>query len=106
MRYTVDFRSLYATVLDRWLGQAPSATTPSWPELRAARLPVTRDPPCGRLERIPQPRSLLRRSIPACGRRLVAPLLKYQEYSAVLLSGAALGTDCLARDVWRLRDAL
>jgi len=26
MRYTVDFRSLYATVLDRWLGQAPSAT--------------------------------------------------------------------------------
>jgi uncharacterized protein (DUF1501 family) len=26
MKYTVDFRSLYATVLDRWLGQAPTAT--------------------------------------------------------------------------------
>jgi uncharacterized protein (DUF1501 family) len=26
MRFTTDFRSLYATVLDRWLGQAPSAT--------------------------------------------------------------------------------
>ena len=26
MKFTVDFRSLYATVLDRWLGQAPSAT--------------------------------------------------------------------------------
>ena len=26
MKYTVDFRSLYSTVLDRWLGQAPSAT--------------------------------------------------------------------------------
>ena len=26
MKYTVDFRSLYATVLDRWLGQAPAAT--------------------------------------------------------------------------------
>jgi len=26
MKYTVDFRSLYATVLDRWLGQDPAAT--------------------------------------------------------------------------------
>ncbi|HYS10575.1 MAG TPA: DUF1501 domain-containing protein [Myxococcales bacterium] len=26
LKFTVDFRSLYATVLDRWLGQAPSAT--------------------------------------------------------------------------------
>jgi uncharacterized protein (DUF1501 family) len=26
MKFTVDFRSLYATVLDRWLGQATSAT--------------------------------------------------------------------------------
>jgi uncharacterized protein (DUF1501 family) len=26
MKYTVDFRSLYATVLDRWLGQAPGST--------------------------------------------------------------------------------
>jgi len=26
MRFTTDFRSLYATVLDRWLGQATSAT--------------------------------------------------------------------------------
>jgi len=26
MKYTLDFRSLYATVLDRWLGQAPTST--------------------------------------------------------------------------------
>jgi hypothetical protein len=26
MKYTVDFRSLYATVLDRWLRQDPAAT--------------------------------------------------------------------------------
>jgi len=26
VKYTVDFRSLYATVLDRWLGQDPAAT--------------------------------------------------------------------------------
>jgi len=26
MKYTTDFRSLYATILDRWLGQAASAT--------------------------------------------------------------------------------
>jgi len=26
MRYTTDFRSLYATVLERWLGQAAPAT--------------------------------------------------------------------------------
>lgn len=26
MRFTTDFRSLYATVLERWLGQASTAT--------------------------------------------------------------------------------
>ena len=26
MKYTVDFRSLYATVLERWLGQDSAAT--------------------------------------------------------------------------------
>jgi len=29
MKFTVDFRSLYATVLDRWLGVAPAATDAS-----------------------------------------------------------------------------